>query len=347
LAPNMWQQFRPVFVALLIGITGAAFTWWFAVPAPFLTGPAAFVSVAGVLGVKCHIPPILRNACFIIIGLVLGSTITPEILSAAAAWPLSLAGMCVSVALVMLAGGTMFQHVFGMDRNTALLASSPGHLSYVLSYSVDLGAGTATISVIQSMRVLLLTLAVPAAVALLTDADMTMRAPVGLALSSVSFGLLAALAAGFGSVLAKVKVPAAYLIAGMIISSIGHATNTTPGSVTPMVSTAAFVVMGTLIGTRFSGVTLSTLRKAAVGGIALTLIGLGISIGAATVISHFSGLPLIDVIIAFAPGGLETMVAMGAIVGADPAYVAIHHVGRLFFLSVFVPFALSRSGTGA
>ena len=343
---NKWGQFRSVFITLLIGIVGAATAWWFKVPAPFLTGPATFVSVAGVLGTDCRIPDRLRDACFIVIGLALGSSVTPETLSAAAAWPISLVGMCISVGIVMLSGGLMFQYVFGMDRKTALLASSPGHLSYVISFSADVGADTAIISVIQSMRVLFLTLAVPVAVAILTDADMAMRASIGQVLSLTYLTALAVLAAVFGTVLVKAKVPAAFLISGMIISSIGHGTNMTPGSVTTEISTTAFIVMGTLIGTRFSGVTLNMLRKAAFGGIVLTLVGLAISICAAAIISYLMSLPLIDVIIAFAPGGLETMVAMGAIVGADPAYVAIHHVARLFFLSVFVPLVLSRSGTG-
>lgn len=343
---NTLGQFRPVFTALLIGILGAAIAWWMKVPAPFLTGPAAFVSVAGVLGLDCRIPDRLRDACFIVIGLSLGSSVTPETLSAAAAWPVSLIGMSISVGVVMLAGGFMFQHAFGMDRKTALLASSPGHLSYVISFSTDIGAGTAVISVIQSMRVLLLTLAVPVAVAMLTDADMTMRAPIGHVLPYTYLAGLVVLSALFGAVLVKFKVPAAYLISGMIISSIGHGTNLTPGSVTPEISTAAFIIMGTLIGTRFSGVSPQALRKAAFGGVLLTLLGLAISILAAAIISYTLGFPLIDVIIAFAPGGLETMVAMGAIVGADPAYVAIHHVTRLFFLSVFVPLVLSRNGAG-
>lgn len=341
---NTWEQLRQAFIALLIGIIGATTAWWLSVPAPFLTGPAAFVSVAGVLGANCRIPDRMRDACFIVIGLALGSSVTPEILTAAAAWPISLVGMCVSVGLVMLSGGLMFQHVFGMNKKTALLASSPGHLSYVISFSADVGADTAIISVIQSMRVLFLTLAVPVAIAVLTDADIAMRAPVGQVLPLVHLIGLAVLATIFGTVFVRFKVPAAYLISGMIISSIGHGTDLTLGSVTPEISTAAFVVMGTLIGTRFSGVTLAALRKAALGGILLTLIGLAISICAATIISYLMGFPLIDVIIAFAPGGLETMIAMGAIVGADPAYVAIHHVARLFFLSVFVPLVLSRRG---
>jgi len=339
---NRWAQYQPVLIALLIGIVGATSAWWFKVPAPFLTGPAAFVSIAAILGANCQIPDRLRDACFIVIGLALGSSVTPEILSAATAWPVSLVGMCVSVGLVMLSGGLMFQHVFGMDRKTALLASSPGHLSYVIGFSTDIGADTAIIAVIQSMRVLLLTLAVPVAVAILTDADMAMQAPVGTVLPLIYLAPLAVLAALFGMVLVKANVPAAFLISGMIISSVGHGTNMTPGSVPPEISTAAFIVMGTLIGTRFSGVTLATLRKSAFGGIALTSIGLAISICAAAIISYSTGLPLIDVIIAFAPGGLETMVAMGAIVGADSAYVTIHHVARLFFLSVFVPLVLSR-----
>ena len=340
---NKWAQFRPVFIALLIGIFGGAIAWWLKVPAPFLTGPAAFVSVAGVLGADCRIPDRLRDACFIVIGLTLGSSVTPEILSAAAAWPISLIGMCISVGIVMLAGGFMFQRAFGMDRKTALLASSPGHLSYVISFSADIGAGTAIISVIQSIRILFLTLAVPVAVAVLTDADMGMRAPIGQVLPLTYLAILVVLSAMFGMVLLKVKVPAAFLISGMIISSIAHGTNITPGSVTPEITTAAFVIMGTLIGTRFSGVSLNALRTAAFGGIVLTLMGLTISICAAAIISYSTDLPLIDVIIAFAPGGLETMVAMGAIVGADPAYVAIHHVARLFFLSMFVPLVLSRT----
>lgn len=151
-------QAQSVFTTLLIGACGALVAWWLGVPAPFLTGPATVVSIAGLLGVNCTVPTPLRNACLIAIGLALGSSVTPEILSAASAWPVSLIGMCISVAIVMLSGGLMFQRIFGIERKTALLASSPGHLSYVIGFSADIQADTAIISVIQSMRVLILTL---------------------------------------------------------------------------------------------------------------------------------------------------------------------------------------------
>lgn len=327
--------------AFIFGAIGAVLAVFLGMPAPFLTGPAICVSLAGLAGFHCAVPNILRDAIFLIIGLALGSSVTPEILQAAAAWPTSLIGMCFALVAIMLAGGFVFQKYFDMDRATAYLASSPGHLSYVLGFATDVGANTAMISVIQSMRVLILTLMVPFSVSLMTDADMGMRAPVGQLLSPLHLAILAILGLGLGIVFIRIKLPAALLLAGMIISTLGHATAITPGNVPQVLSTAAFVTMGTLIGTRFSGVTRQMLRQAAVGGISFTLLALVIAILFASVVSYFTDLPLLDVIIAFSPGGLETMVAMAAIVEADPAYVALHHVARLFFLSAFVPLVLN------
>lgn len=327
--------------AFIFGAIGAVLAVFLGMPAPFLTGPAICVSLAGLAGLQCAVPNVLRDTIFLIIGLALGASVTPEILQAAAAWPTSLIGMCVALVAIMLAGGFMFQKYFEMDRATAYLASSPGHLSYVLGFATDVGANTAMISVIQSMRVLILTLMVPFAVSMMTDADMGMRAPVGKLLSPFHLVLLATLGAGLGFIFIRIKLPAALLLAGMIISTLGHATALTPGNVPQILSIAAFVTMGTLIGTRFSGVTRQMLRQAAIGGISFTLLALVIAILFASVVSYFTGLPLLDVIIAFSPGGLETMVAMAAIVEADPAYVALHHVARLFFLSAFVPLVLN------
>ncbi len=332
---------RIFFQTIAVGTLGAVVAWMLGVPAPFLTGPASFVSIAALLGLKTLIPNQIRDAVFLIIGLTLGASVTPEILADAGKWPISLLAMCISVALIMVLGGWMFRRGFGMDTQTASLAATPGHLSYVLSFSTDIGANTAIVSVIQSMRILILTLLVPVAITFLTDADMTMRAPIGETVSVLNLMILAIVAFVLGLILLKLSVPAAYLLGGMIVSSFGHGTGLTPGDLPLWLSSAAFIMMSTLIGTRFSGVTSKMLRQAAFAGIAITLVGLTLSIIAANIVAQLTGLPLIGLIIALAPGGLETMVAMAGVIGADPAFVAFHHVARLFFLSVFVPLVLS------
>lgn len=333
---------RILIQTIAVGGIGAAIAWFLGVPAPFLTGPASFVSVAGLLGMKTVMPDRLRDTVFLVIGLVLGTSVTPEILAAAGNWPISLIAMCICVALIMVLGGWMFKRLFGMGSQTAWLAATPGHLSYVLSLSTDIGANTAIVSVIQSMRVLILTLLVPVAIALFTDADMSMRAAIGETVSILNLAILAVLAFVLGWVLLKFRVPAAYLLGGMVISSIGHGAGLTPGNLPVGLSSAAFIMMGTLIGTRFSGVSTKMLRDAAFAGIAITLLGLCLAIIAAILVSQVTDLPLIGLIIALSPGGLETMVAMAGVVGADPAFVAFHHVARLFFLSFFVPLVLTR-----
>ena len=59
-------------------------------------------------------------------------------------------------------------------------------------------------------------------------------------------------------------------------------------------------------------------------------------------VHYFTEIPLSHIFIAFAPGGLETMIAMGGLVSAEPTYIASHHVSRLFFLAFLIPILLKK-----
>ena len=86
-------------VALVIGSAGAALFWVIGFPAALLTGPASAVSIATIMGVRCVIPPALRDGVFLLIGVSIGSTVTPEVIATAMAWPLSLAVLLVTLIL--------------------------------------------------------------------------------------------------------------------------------------------------------------------------------------------------------------------------------------------------------
>ena len=55
-------------------------------------------------------------------------------------------------------------------------------------------------------------------------------------------------------------------------------------------------------------------------------------------------MPLAHVLVAFAPGGLETMIAIGVVLGVIPGFVAACHIARLLVLSVYLPMMLARLG---
>ena len=328
---------RITLTTLVIGAIGAALAWALGIPAPFLTGPAALVSFASLMGVKTDIPIPLRDTCFVLLGIGMGAGVTPEVVEAARQWPLPLVVLSVLLLVIFFGGAWSVQRLFAYDQNTARLAATPGHLSFILSLSTEVKADIPIVAVIQSLRVLILTLLVPAVVALITEADLSMSQSPMAAMPLLALAGVLVLATGIGLILKRWNVPAPLLLAGMVISTLAHGAGVVEGGMPIWIAVPTFAVMGTLIGTRFSGVTLSLVARAAAASGVLTALALVTTLIAALLVHQMTALPLTDLMIAFAPGGLETMAALSIMLGADPAFTALHHVYRLLFLTFLVP----------
>ncbi|WP_316013388.1 AbrB family transcriptional regulator [Roseobacter sp. HKCCA0434] len=324
--------------ALAIGAVGAAIATTLRFPAPVLMGPAILVTLAAVMGVRLHMPVALRNTAFIVIGIGMGSGVTPETLQAARTWPFSVLAMPVVVTAILFGGAFAVARIFRFDWRTSVLAASPGHLSYVLGLGLDVRADVGTVTVVQSLRLLALTLLVPVVVMLGGVPGTAGEVAAPLPLPALVATILCAALAGWG--LQRAGVPAALLLGGMGVSAIAHGAGIVHGGVPLWLSVPAFLVMGTLIGTRFDGAKLATLRAAAGAALVLTTLSVALAMIGAFAVTAVTGLPVMQVLIAFAPGGVETMAAMAVLLDADPAYVAAHHVLRLFVLTGLVPLAL-------
>ncbi len=329
-------------LTLAIGLAGAALAWLLRFPAPALTGPAAFVSLAAIAGLPLSVPLLLRHACFVIIGLSMGTGVTPEVYETAGQWPLSFIFLGVSVVVVFLCCRSALRRLWRQDRTTAILSAVPGHLSYILGLSTQARGDLPTISVIQSTRVLSLALLVPLAVSLMGFDTSKMGLP-GAQMTLLPLAVSVGLALLLGLFLNRLRVPAALLLGGMIFSTITHLSGLVIGHVPLWASIPAFIVMGSLIGSRFSGVAMKTLRRAFAAGLAVTLIAFVVTVVFALLLVQFVALPLPQVLVAFAPGGVESMAAMAVIMNLDPTFVAAHHVWRLVILTFLAPLILGRS----
>uniref|UniRef100_UPI0025CF9DEF AbrB family transcriptional regulator n=1 Tax=uncultured Agrobacterium sp. TaxID=157277 RepID=UPI0025CF9DEF len=144
-----------------IGSLGALFGALVGLPAPFLCGPALSVTAASLLGLTLSVPKNLRNATFVIVGVSMGANITPDVFRAARTWPLSFVAVLITVVVLLYTAYWILRFVFRYDHTTAMLGASPGHLSYIISLTAETKSDLATVSVIQSVRVLALTLSVP------------------------------------------------------------------------------------------------------------------------------------------------------------------------------------------
>ena len=139
----------------------------------------------------------------------------------------------------------------------------------------------------------------------------------------------------------RFNVPAAILIGAMVASAVLHAMELTPGVLPENIALPCFLIIGTLIGTRFSGIKLEQLKKALLAGLTTTFDSILLTVLTAVPVAYFLMIPTAHVVVAFSPGGLETMIAMGAVLGANPGFIAACHIGRLMLLPFLIPALLS------
>jgi len=330
---------RKTALALAIGSVGAFVAVWINLPAPALTGPSIAVTVAGLLGLKLAFETRVRDVSFLVIGLSMGTSVTPEVYESAKQWPYSLVAVVLAVTFGFYFGQLVLKRFWHYDAKTAVLGASPGHLSFVIGIGLDTGVDIRMVSIVQSIRVLALTLVVPMLIVWSGMATNGFAVPTSfMSLPWLAFSL--ALAALIGLAFKKFRVPAAFVLAGMVVSLVTHLSGLVSGHMPQWIALPALTILGSMVGTRFSGVTMVELRKAFGAGMAITFVGVFAAVLFALIVSLFVDLPVAQLLVAFAPGGVEAMAAMAFALNLDPTFVATHHIARLFFLSFFVPLAL-------
>ena len=328
-------------LTLSIGAAGALCFWLIGLSAAFLTGPAACVTVAALAGLRVQIPIPLRTFCFIVIGIGIGAGVDRSTLETAVSWPLSFAFLAVVQWASILAGAWILMRRFGFGREESVICAVPGLLSFVVSYAIDRGANVARVSLVQSVRVLVLALLVPVVLKVSgLDISGVTRAQSELPVFA-AVGLFA-IVWFLGNQLVRRGVPAAHLLTGVVIGSLGGLSGVTSGALPEEVTVCAFLIIGSLIGSRFRGLKYSELGADVLAGLVMTISAAIFALVGAVVVSNLLQIPLAPLLIAFAPGGLEVMIAMSVQLGLDPTFVAAHHVARLLILMALVPAMMKR-----
>jgi membrane AbrB-like protein len=331
-------------VTLAVACAGALLARAVHAPVYMLTGPAAAVSLAGLLGLRVQIMPRVRDACFVVLGLTVGAGFSADALGTMIRWPLAFAVMALLTWAVMVSCRSMLVRGFGFARDTALLAGAPGHLSFVIAIAESGGRDVVRISVTQSVRLLLLTLVVPfVAVAMGVDLTAAVMGQ-GQGWPLLTLAILAVLAMIMGRVFTRFAVPAPLLIGAMTVAVVWQLGGVQPGVMPDWLVLPAYVALGALIGTRFSNVSAAELLRNLGAGLAITGVAVLLSSVAAFAVAWALGMAPSHVLLAFAPGGIETMIAMGVVMGAVPGFVAACHITRLMVLSVLLP-VMIRAGS--
>jgi membrane AbrB-like protein len=309
------------------------------IPAGWLSGAMIVSSACAVGGVRVYVPRRMVDAMFVVLGVLLGTGITPGILAHATSWPISLVAVLLSVAVMVAAIQVYLVYVAKWDRNTAFFAALPGALSYVLAVASASGADLRRIVVSQSIRLFLLVAAIPALVSSIEPLAKPLAPPTIAPLPLA--GLLAASTVG-AIALHLLRVPAGLLSGALLVSGVAYGTGMVGGTLPAWLVIAAYVVLGGMIGGRFVGASLVFLRGIALASLGAFFIGVVVAAIFALGVLLVVDLPVGQVILAFAPGGLDAMIALAVALHMDSTFVAAHQLARFIAVAIAAPFFARR-----
>ncbi|WP_156928294.1 AbrB family transcriptional regulator [Bradyrhizobium sp. th.b2] len=320
---------------LVIGAAGGLLFLWAELPGGLISGAMAAVAIAALMGRPLAVPPVLTQSVLLLLGISLGSLMSQQLLQHMSSYPLTIGLLALATFCSTFGSSLYLQRVHGWDQTSAFLAGSPGALSQITILAAEKGADVAAIAVVQTMRVIILTAALPLVLAL---TGVTHGAPPALPTSVASPLGLAALVAGSIGVsllLRWVKFPASWMFGAMLASSLLHGSGLVDGGLPPWIRNVALVGIGALIGTRFARMKTSTLLSHVNAGLGSFAIAILISAVFVAVIGFTTHVRLSDVVVAFAPGAMDAMLALALHI--DPIFVGAHHLSRFLFVTISTP----------
>ncbi|MEP7029304.1 MAG: AbrB family transcriptional regulator [Pseudolabrys sp.] len=338
--------FRHVAETLAFAAAGGLTLGILGMPAGFLSGAILAVAAAALAGRPMLMPPKLIRVLLVLIGISLGAVVTPETLHGMATYPLSIVTLIAATAAISVTGTAYLRAVHGWDRLTAYLAAVPGGLSQVIAIALELGADVRAIAIVQSIRVVIIAVGLPAALSLLGLVDGHASRSVGGPFDASQIGELSILVvvSTVAAIAAhRLRVPGGLLFGAMVTSAALHGSGYIHVVMPWWLTYAVMIAFGAVTGARFANTPLRLLLNYV--GAAFGSFAVAVSITAlfAAVLVGVLHLPIAEVMIAYAPGAVDAMMLLALALSLDPVYVGAHHLTRIFFVLLTLPLVAGRN----
>ena len=339
MAEPLPQALRRTIETLLIAAAGGVVFNLASFPAGWIAGSMVATAAAALAGRPLGIPPTLARAFYIVLGISIGAVATPQTVVGMAHWPLSIAAVTVAMGAVTLGTVVYLTRVHGWDTMTAVLGGLPGGLSQVMMLAAEQELDLRAIAIVQSIRVIILAVCVPAGLGLFGLAGPA-RLPVGAVAIMDAPGELATLVS-LSVVVALLALrsgfPGGLIFGPMLVSGILHGAGFVHVTFPPWFANIAMLALGSVAGSRFSGTPFRAIVGYLGAAIGSFVVAIAITATFALAVTVALSLRVGDVIVAYAPGSIDAMMLLALALHLDPVFVGAHHLARVFSVTLALP----------
>ncbi|MET0679549.1 MAG: AbrB family transcriptional regulator [Burkholderiales bacterium] len=322
----------PALAALAACTAGGAICFRLHTPLPWMTGALVTMAVLKFAGLTVAAPRGGRETGQILIATALGLYFTPTVArEVLGRWELLVAAAVFATVLAYV-GAWMISHWSDTDRTTALFASVPGGATEMMHLGERFGARPDRIAVAQSLRILIVVIAVPAVITWWGVRGAEDYVGVTVPFDTAGLAILLACTVAGGLALWFVGSPNPFMLGALIVAIGLTLAEVQWSSVpTPLVN-AAQVLLGCNLGSRFERAFVRGSPRFVLVVVASIVAGIAISALFAGGLAWWSGLPVATMVLATAPGGIAEMCITAKVLQLGVPLVTAAHVTRVIIL---------------
>jgi membrane AbrB-like protein len=329
--------------ALGLGAVGGALFYILNLPLPWMLGAIVVTLVGTLAGGKLSGPEKARPYVVAVIGVMLGSGFKPDTFNHLDQWSISLVGLVLCVALSAFLVQEYLHRVGGLSRVTALFSAMPGGVVEMVEIGRSEGGDERAIILAHVWRIVLVIAAIGFWFRLVLGFEVDGMMPLSETPTGPMDLLVLAACAVLGSAIGLgLKLPAPTFIGPMVLSAVAHMTGLTYGSPPLFLVVAAQVILGVIVGCRFKGSKPVDVFHAFKLAVVSTAIMMTVAACVAWLVHWVTGHSAAQLLLAYAPGGLNEMSLVSLAIQADVAFVATNHLFRIVALLTLAGTLLAR-----
>ncbi|MDX2423075.1 MAG: AbrB family transcriptional regulator [Amphritea sp.] len=319
---------------IIIGALGGCVAYWLGLPSAWLIGALLTVVLVGVTNIQVVMPASTSSVITLFLGISVALNIESGLVDQLLHWAGSILLMFLMLVSLLWILYRFYAAQHGWRRDEALFCSVPGNLAIMLSMAAEMNANVRRISLIHGIRLLFLVFCIPL---FLPVAERRVSLQ-GFHIEHPERMLITiALATLIGWVLKHIKLPAPMLVGGILATLLLKQSMDWDWRFPDMILLSLMVFLGCAIGSRFNNIdiheSIAEIKAASVG----LLITLMVSAGFAAILHYVAAIPWTQAMLAYAPGGMEVMIAIAMNQDVDALFVATHQLFRMLIMSMTIP----------